>query len=66
MNVKMHRNLKTLTIAEKQKVLEVVKSGWKKKEIAEDLGILASTLSTIINNSKEIDFLTFQQTGRER
>jgi hypothetical protein len=31
----MPRNLKTLTIAEKQKVLEVVKSGRKKKEIAE-------------------------------
>jgi len=53
--LKMPRNLKTLTIAEKQKVLEVVKSGRKKKEIAEEFGIPASTLSTIIKNSKEID-----------
>jgi FixJ family two-component response regulator len=39
MNVKMPRNLKTLTIAEKQMVLKVVKSGRKKKEIAEEFGI---------------------------
>jgi transposase-like protein len=56
MNVKIPRNLKTLTIAEKQKVVEeVVKNGRKKKEIAGEFGIAASPLSTIINNSIEID-----------
>ncbi|XP_025407157.1 tigger transposable element-derived protein 6-like, partial [Sipha flava] len=42
-------------IGEKKKVLEAVKSGRKKKDIAEEFGIPASTLSTIIKNSKEID-----------
>ncbi|XP_060846175.1 tigger transposable element-derived protein 6-like [Rhopalosiphum padi] len=36
-------------------VLEAVKSGRKKKDIAEEFGISASTLSTIIKNNKEID-----------
>ncbi|XP_025410675.1 tigger transposable element-derived protein 6-like [Sipha flava] len=35
----MPRNLKTLTIAEKQMVFKVVKSGRKKKELAEEFGI---------------------------
>lgn len=39
----------------KKKVLETVKSGRKKKDIAEEFGISASTLSTIIKNNKEID-----------
>jgi uncharacterized protein YerC len=47
-------NLKTQTIAEKQKVLKVVKSGRKKKEIVEKFGIPASTLSTIIKISMEL------------
>ncbi|XP_025197064.1 tigger transposable element-derived protein 6-like [Melanaphis sacchari] len=51
----MPRYLKTLTIGEKQKVLEAVKTGRKKKDIAEEFGIPASTLSTIIKNSKEND-----------
>jgi hypothetical protein len=55
MNVEIPSKLKTLTIAEKQKVLEVVKSG-RKKEIAEEFGIPANTLSITIKNSKEIDF----------
>jgi len=63
-NAKMPRNLKTLTIGEKQEVLEAVKSGKKKKDIAEEFRIPASTLSTIIKNSKEID-LNFS-TDRKR
>ncbi|KAL4104351.1 hypothetical protein QTP88_019652 [Uroleucon formosanum] len=47
----MPRNLKTLTIGEKKKVLEAVKSG-RKKDIAEEFGIPASTLTTIIKNIK--------------
>lgn len=54
-NVKMPCYLKTLPIEEKQKVLEAVKSGRKKKNIAEEFGILASTLFSTIKNSKETD-----------
>lgn len=48
----MPRYLKTLTIGGKQKVLGAVKSGRKKKAVAEEFGIPASTLSTIIKNSE--------------
>lgn len=45
----MPRKLKKLTVGEKQRVLEAVKSGSKKKYIAEELGIPAKLL--IINNT---------------
>lgn len=65
-NVKMPCNLKTLIIGEKQKVLEAVKSGRKKKDIAEEFGIPASTLSTIIKNSKKIDLNSPTNRKRKR
>jgi len=54
-NAKMPSNFKTLTIRDKQRVREVVKSGRKKKDNAEEFRIPASTLSTILKNSKKID-----------
>lgn len=46
------RKLKTLIVAEKQRVFEAVKNEKKKKDIAEEFGIPASTLFAIIKNSK--------------
>lgn len=48
-NTKMTRNFKTLTIREKRRVLEKLKSGRKKKEIVEEFGIPVNTLSTYHN-----------------
>lgn len=50
----MPRKLKTLTIGEKLWVLEAAESVKKMKDFAEVFGILASTLSTIIKNIKQI------------
>lgn len=46
----MPRNLKTLSIGEKQRVLEAVKSGRKKKDIAEEFW---NTSKHIIYHNKE-------------
>lgn len=45
-NAKMPRKLKILTVGEKQSV-DAVKCGRKKKNLAEDFGIPASTIFTI-------------------
>ncbi|CAG9563419.1 unnamed protein product [Danaus chrysippus] len=52
MNTK--RKLKTLTLREKFNVINAVKSGTKKKDVAAHYGLPASTLSTIIKNEAEI------------
>lgn len=48
------RKLKTLTLREKSDVINAVKSGMKKKDVAAQYGLPASTLSTIIKNEAEI------------
>jgi len=53
-NTKMTRNLKTLTIREKRRVLEKLKSG-RKKEMVKKFGIPVNTLSTITKNNRKID-----------
>ncbi|KAF0770908.1 tigger transposable element-derived protein 6-like [Aphis craccivora] len=51
-NTKMTRNFKTLTIREKRRVLEKLKSGRKKKEIVEEFGIPGNRFE-IFNRSEE-------------
>ncbi|GBP42400.1 Tigger transposable element-derived protein 4 [Eumeta japonica] len=48
------RKLRTLTLREKIEVIKAVKSGLKKKDVAAQYGLPASTLSTIIKNEDEI------------
>ncbi|XP_018318868.1 tigger transposable element-derived protein 4-like [Agrilus planipennis] len=48
------RKLKTLTLLEKFEVINAVKSGMKKKDVAAQYGLPASTLSTILKNKSEI------------
>lgn len=55
------RKLKTLTFAEKLKVIEAVKSGLKRKNVAAQFGIHESTLSLILK--KENDILKKQELG---
>lgn len=48
------RKYKSLTIAEKLKVILAVEAGEKKKNVAEQYGIPSSTLSTILKNKDSI------------
>lgn len=48
------QKLKTLTLCEKFDVINVVKSGMKKKDVAVQYELPASTLLTIIKNEAEI------------
>lgn len=53
------RKLKCLTVVEKAQIIEAVKSGKnvKKNDIAEELGIPCSTLSTILKKEYQIKML---------
>jgi len=49
------RSLKSLTVGDKIKIIEEVKKGVKrKKDIASEFGIPASTLSTILKDKDKI------------
>ncbi|XP_057340566.1 tigger transposable element-derived protein 6-like [Microplitis mediator] len=48
------RKLKTLTLREKVDVIQAVRRGTKRKEIFDQYGLPASTLSTILKNESEI------------
>ncbi|XP_057324247.1 tigger transposable element-derived protein 4-like [Microplitis mediator] len=56
------RKLTTLTLQEKFDVINTVKTGMKKKDVAAQYGIPASTLSTIIKNEAEI-LLRYEKSG---
>ncbi|XP_057334362.1 tigger transposable element-derived protein 4-like [Microplitis mediator] len=56
------RKLTTLTLQEKFDVINTVKTGMKKKDVAAQYEIPASTLSTIIKNEAEI-LLRYEKSG---
>ncbi|KAL3279979.1 hypothetical protein HHI36_017484 [Cryptolaemus montrouzieri] len=62
------RKLKILTLPEKFDVINAVKSGMKKKDVAAHYGLPPSTLSTIIKNEAEIRIkqqFVFRKTTKE-